>query len=163
MKIKIEFSRQGNFIISLLLIYFVFFGYLANVFPTSIDINFMIETSIGEGVLFLYQVLFHPESFFSLIILMAIVFFMVFREQFFEYGIRNAFWLTPIIIGISWFWYFFISDFDLTFILWYFIRIETYITITTLYCVIMLTAIIAATAKEKYKIYKEKLKQVTIH
>lgn len=162
MKIKVEFSRQGNFIITLLLIYFVFFGYLANVFPTSYNLLYNIETNIGEKLLFLYQVLFHPESFFSLIILIAIVFFMVFREQFYEYGIRNAFWLTPIIILLSWFWYWFVADYDFTFLAWYFIRIETYITIVTLYCVIMLTAIIAATAKEKYKSYKERLLKITI-
>ena len=49
---KIEFARQTNFILALLLIHFVFFGYLSNAY----------EKSIGEGVLFLYQVLFLPIS-----------------------------------------------------------------------------------------------------
>lgn len=152
MKSKIEFGRQGNFLLSILLIYFVFYGYVCNVF----------EETIGKRVLFLYQVLFNPTSFFSLIILMAIVFIMVFREQFFEYGIRNSFWLTPIIIGISWFWYWFINDFNFSFFTWYFISIETYITIASLFCINILTAIIAATAKEKYKIYKEKLQTIEV-
>ncbi|KKN06556.1 hypothetical protein LCGC14_1076110, partial [marine sediment metagenome] len=38
------------------------------------------EENIGENLLFLYQVLFNPKSFLSLIILITIVFFLVFRE-----------------------------------------------------------------------------------
>ena len=47
---KIEFARQTNFILALLLIHFVFFGYLSNFY----------QKSIGEGVVFLYQKMFLP-------------------------------------------------------------------------------------------------------
>ena len=104
MKFKIEFSRQGNFILALLLLHFVFFGYLSNVY----------EKTIGEGVLFLYQVIFNPISILSGIILFGIVFLMVLRENFYEYGIRNSIWLIPFIIVMSWIWYWFINGFDIT-------------------------------------------------
>lgn len=147
MKIKIELSRQGHFIVCILLLYFVFFGYIANVY----------EEFIGDNLLFLYQIFFSPRSFFSLIILITIVFYLVFKEQFFEYGIRNSIWLIPIIILMSWFWYWLTNGYTFEFLLWYFLRLETYITIITLLCVNLLTAIIAATAKEKYKQYKERI------
>jgi len=150
MRTKIEFNRQGNFIITILAIYFVFFGYISLVY----------EENVGERLLFLYQVFFAPESFLSLIILMVIVFIMVFREQFFEYGIRNSFWLIFIVILLSWFWYWFVNDFSFQFLTWYFIRIETYITIACLVCAIFLSAILGATAKEKYKKYKERIQSV---
>ena len=89
MKIKIELSRQGKFILGILLIHFVFFGYIANLY----------KRTVGERLLFLYQIIFKPVSILSAVILFVIVFFMVFREKFFEYGIRNSIWLTPIIIG----------------------------------------------------------------
>ena len=79
MKWKIDLARQGNFIMAVILIHFVFFGYISNVY----------EKAIGNRVLFLYQVLFNPFSILSLVILMVIIFFMVFREEFFEYGITS--------------------------------------------------------------------------
>jgi apolipoprotein N-acyltransferase len=150
MKLKIDFSRQGNFIMAILLIHFVFFGYICNVFAKFID----------EELVFLYQVLFNPSSFISRIILIGIVFFMVFRENFFEYGIKNSIWLTPIIIIMSWIWYWFLNGFDITLIGVYFIRIEGYITILSLLGINLLTAILASFAKEQYKRYIERIKKI---
>jgi hypothetical protein len=146
---KIEIARQGNFILALILIHFVFFGYLANVY----------SKSIGERVLFLYQVMFNPTSYISLIILIIIVFIMVFREKFFEYGIRNSIWLILFIIIESWIWYWFIIEsFDITIIGTYFLRIESYITILTLFGINITVAFLAAIAKQKYQAYIKKVK-----
>ncbi len=152
MKIKkIEFARQTNFLLALLLIHFLFFGYLSNVYAKT----------IGDGVLFLYQVLFSPQSYLSLIILVLIVFLMAFRENFFEYGIRNSIWLVPFIIVQSWIWYWFIiEDFDIGIIGAYFLRIESYITILTLLGVNVITATLASIAKEKYKALTKRYKKI---
>ncbi len=150
---KIEFARQTNFILALLLIHFVFFGYLSNVY----------EKSIGEGVLFLHQVIFHPESFYASIILAAIVFLMAFRETFFEYGIRNSIWLVPFIMVQSWIWYWFIiENFDISVIWTYFLRIESYITILTLLGVNILSAIFASIARQKYNAFKIRAKKIEV-
>ncbi|MHA1239814.1 MAG: hypothetical protein ACTSQU_03375 [Promethearchaeota archaeon] len=150
---KIEFARQTNFILALLLIHFVFFGYLSNVY----------EKSIGEGVLFLYQVLFHPQSFYASIILALIVFLMVFRERFFEYGIRNSIWLVPFIIVQSWIWYWFIiENFDISLIWGYFLRVESYITILTLLGMNILVAILAAIARQKYNAFVMRVKKIEV-
>jgi len=152
-KYEIELARQGNFILALLLIHFVFFGFLSNVF----------YKDIGESVIFLHQVIFHPISFLSGIILFAIVFVMVFRENFFEYGMRNSIWLLPFIVVESWIWYWFVMEtFDITIIGWYFIRIESYITILTLLGIILLGAFSGAIAKEKYKEYMKKIKKIGV-
>ena len=140
---KIELSRQGNFIFAILLTHFIFFGYICNVY----------DKAIGEKLLFLYQVLFDPISFLSIIILFAIVFIMVFREAFFEYGIRNSIWLTPIIIGQSWIWMWFIDGFDITIIGEFFIRYEGYLTIFTILCLNLLSAILATITRGQYNKY----------
>jgi hypothetical protein len=152
MKIKkIEFARQTNFLLALLLIHFLFFGYLSNVY----------QKTIGDGVLFLYQVLFSPQSYLSSIILVLIVFLMAFRENFFEYGIRNSIWLVPFIIVQSWIWYWFIiGDFDIGVIGAYFLRIESYITILTLLGLNVITATLASIAKEKYKAFTKRYKKI---
>lgn len=140
MKLKIEIGRQGNFIFALLLIYFVFFGYICNVY----------EKNVGDGVLFLYKIIFSPMSILSGIILFAIVFIMVIRENFFEYGIRNSIWLIPFIIVMSWIWYWFLYGFDFGMIIFYFIRFESYLTILTLLGINLLAALTASIVKEKY-------------
>lgn len=150
MKIKIDLSRQGNFILALLLIHFVFFGFICNIYLRT----------IGEELVFLYQILFNPSTILSLVILIAIIFLMVIKENFFEYGIRNSIWLVPIIILLSWFWYWLLNGFDIALIGVYFTCIEGYLTIISLFGINFTSAIGAAIIKEKYKRYIEKLKEI---
>lgn len=151
MKIKIELSRQGNFILAILLIHFVFFGYICNVH----------EKAIGEKLIFLYQVLFDPRTIISLIILFAVVFIMVVREKFFEYGIRNSIWLTLVIIIESWIWMWFIGGrIYFTFIGEFFTHYEGYLTLFSILCVNLLAAILGAIVKGQYEKYIQKIKKI---
>ncbi|MHA1757484.1 MAG: hypothetical protein ACTSVV_11980 [Promethearchaeota archaeon] len=139
---------------ALLLIHFIFFGYICNVYEKNIA---------GEQILFLYQIMFSSKSYFSAIILFIIVFFMVFRERFFEYGIRNSFWLVPAIIIMSWVWYWFIiQDFDPTIIGRYWLYLDSYITILSLIGINFLAAILGAIAKQAYIRYSEKVKKIEL-
>ena len=163
---KIEVSRQANFILALILIHFLFFGSLSNIY----------RKSIGERLVFLHQVMFDPQSFISFIFLFMIVFLIVFREHFFEYGIRNSIWLVPFIIVESWLWYWYINwhitqgDFysymsdisNLEFIGMFFTRIEGYITILSLLGTVLLSAFLAAVVKEKIKTIKEKVIKIEV-
>jgi len=144
---QLEVGRQGNFILASLLIHFVFFGYLCNIY----------DKSIGENVLFLYKVMFHPASFLSIIILFGIIFIMVYREEFTEFGIKNSIWIVILIVIESWIWYFFVVDFNLLMIPLYFIRFESYLTILILLGVNLSAALLAGYTKGKIKEYKKKL------
>ena len=150
MKSKIELGRQGNFILALLLLHFVFFGYICNVY----------EKSIGDGVLFLYKVIFNPMSILSGIILFGIVFLMVMRENFFEYGIRNSIWLIPAIIIMSWIWYWFINGLDIFMIGVYFTKIETYINLLVLLGINILSALLASITKEHFARVNRRVKEI---
>lgn len=143
---KIDIGRQGNFFLACLLIYFVFFGYICNIYLRH----------IGERLLFLYQVLFNPSSILSLLILFAIIFFMTFREKFYEYGLRNSIWMIPIVIIMSWVWYWITYGFSFTLFVIYFTRIEGYITILSLSGVIISSAILGSYAKKRFEIYRQK-------
>ena len=152
MRSKIEFGRQGNFIFAILLTHFIFFGYISNRY----------KKSIGQDILYLHKILFNPYSFLSLIILFVIVFIMVFRESFFEYGIRNSIWLTPIILGQSWFWYIFVN-YKLDILVQigrFFISYEGYITIFSVLGINLLAAILAAFSKQKYNERFRKIKKI---
>ncbi len=145
MKLKIEVSRQANFILAILLIHFVFFGYLSNIF----------QKDIGEKILYLYQIFIDPRSSLSIIILFVIVFVMVLRETFFEYGIRNSIWLTPIIIGQSFMWSWIMYGFDVTIIGEFFTRYEGYVTILSILGLNLFAAILAAILKQYRKKWKK--------
>ena len=151
-KYEIDLGRQGTFIVAILMIHFIFFGFIANVYGKS----------VGEDILFLYKVLFSPQSFLSTFILIAIIFFVVLRETFFEYGIRNSIMLTPIIIGMSWIWYWFIDGFDITLILLFFTKVEAYLTIVSILGVNFSSAIIASILKQMYKEFIESSKEIII-
>ena len=153
---KPDIGRQANFMLGLLLIHFVFFGYLSNIYENSLPQN-----SIGDGILFLYKVMFSPNSFLSAIILFLIIFMMTFRENFYEYGMRNSIWTIPFIIVESWIWYWFINGFDITIIGGYFIRIESYLTILSLIALILSATFLGAIAKEQYKEFKDKALKLT--
>jgi len=142
---KIEFGRQGNFIMGLFMLYFLFFGYICNAY----------KKSIGEELLFLYQILFDSQRFWSFLILFAIMFFVAYREKFFEYAIRNSIWYIPAILIMSWFWYWFLFGFDAIVFYIYFIRIEGLLTIISLLCTNLLAAILASVINEKRKISRK--------
>ena len=142
---KIDISRQGNFILALFMIYFVFFGYLC----------YEYEKSIGFGLFFLNRVFFNSNSYMSIIILFLIVFYMASREQFYEYGIRNSIWLTPFIIGMSWAWYWVIYGLDITVVGMFFISWEGYLTIFSVLGINLISAILASVVKQKLIAFKE--------
>lgn len=144
---KIKLGRQGNFIMGLILIFFAFFGYISNAFPRA----FSGEHTIGMELIFLYQILFNPRTFWSFIILFAIMFIVAYRESFFEYAIRNSIWYIPAIIFISWFWYWFINGFDAAVFYIYFITIEGYLTLLSLLSINLLAAFLASLVNEKRK------------
>jgi len=150
MKFKIEFGRQGNFIVALLLLHFVFFGYICNIY----------EKAVGDKVLFLYKAIFDPIAILSGILLFGIVFLMVLRENFFEYGIRNSIWLIPFIIVMSWIWYWFINGFDIGMIGMYFLNWQTYVNILVLLGINILSALLASITKESYARFTKREKEI---
>jgi len=159
LKIKIDISRQGNFIFALLMIHFVFFGFICNVY----------EYDIGLSILYLNQVLFATSpifplslSFLSSIILFLIIFFMAYREPFYEYAIRNSIWMTFAIIFQSWIWYWFTNGFDFVQIGIFFISLEGYITILIILGINLVSAFTASYIRIKYKQYITKPKEIII-
>ncbi|MHA2280546.1 MAG: hypothetical protein ACXAC5_06820 [Promethearchaeota archaeon] len=144
---RIKLGRQGNSILGLFLLFFLFFGLISSYFPR----NLARDILIGERLLFLYQILFNPSTFWSFIILFGIMFFVAYRESFYEYAIRNSIWYIPAIMIMSWFWYWIIYGFDPSVFYIYFIQIEGYLTILTLLCINLSAAILASFITEKRK------------
>ncbi|TFF97070.1 MAG: hypothetical protein EU547_05285 [Promethearchaeota archaeon] len=152
MKIKnFNIYRQANFIIAAICIHFIFFGYISNIF----------RKGIGSRLIFLNQLIFEPRAFLAFFILFMINFIMVFRENFFEYGIRNSLWLIPLVIIESWVWYIFIYAVNfIDLLILYFGTIDGYLTILTILIIHLVAAILGAFIKEKYKYYTKTIENV---
>ena len=148
--VKIELARQGTFILVIIFIHFIFFGYIANIY----------EKRIGIDLIFLNKILFSPDSYLSTVILIVIVFFLAFRENFFEYGLRNSIMLVPVIIGMSWVWSWIINGFNLLIIPLFFISLDGYLTIISILGINLATAILASILKQKYKEYKSSVTEI---
>ena len=87
---------------------------------------------------------------------------MTFRENFYEYGIRNSLWTIPFIIVESWIWYWFIDgEFNIGIIGEYFIHPESYISILSVLAIVLSASLLGAMAKEKYKRYLAKAQILT--
>jgi hypothetical protein len=140
---KLKLSGKVNFFLAILLIYFLFFGYICN----------MYRKGVGMDLIFLNRILINPQTYFSVFILIFIVSLLNLREHFYEYGIRNSIWLVPIIILISWFWYWFIYGFDIGIIGIFFISLEGYFTILLIFVINFLTAILVSFLKQSYRDY----------
>ena len=141
MKRRLNLSKHGNLLVVIFFIHFVFFGYICYIYPEN----------AGTKVIYLNQTLFETESFISLIILVVAVFLMGINEKFFEYGIRNSIWLVPIIVIESWIWYWIINVYQVNFFVDYFLNLNSYFTILVLFCVIFITAVLAAYVRQKYE------------
>lgn len=164
MKLNIDIGRQGNFIFAVLMIHFVFFGFICNIHVTTNEYN------IGLSILYLNRVLFYPIfpsnpyslSFLSSIILFLIIFFMAYREPFYEYAIRNSIWMTLLIIIESWIWYWFTNGFDLIQIGIFFISLEGYLTILIILGINVVSAFTASYLRIKYKQSLTKRKEIIL-
>ncbi|MFW9939864.1 MAG: hypothetical protein ACFFFT_02395 [Candidatus Thorarchaeota archaeon] len=90
---------------------------------------------------------------------------MVFREKFFEFGIRNSIWLTPFIIGQSWFWYIFVNyKLDIFIQIGrFFTSYEGYLTIFSILSINLLAAILAVYVKSLYNEYFKKIKEIQVY
>ena len=153
---RIQLGRQGNFIFGVILLYFVFFGYIANAYPRFVDPSILkdiktVPSVVHEKLIFLHQILFNPSTFWAFIILFGIIFLVSYRESFYEYAIRNSLWYIPAILIMSWIWYWILYGFDPVVFYIYFIRIEGYLTLISLVCINLLAAITASIVNETRK------------
>ncbi|MHA1519149.1 MAG: hypothetical protein ACTSRK_03105 [Promethearchaeota archaeon] len=121
--IKMKLGHAEGIIIGTFLIYFFFFGWIANCGIPEVQNN--PQEYAPDNILFVYTTFFNFEDNFhpwglnlpafleviylipvavSLIILLAIGIYQSYRENFVVYGLKNNIWTVPIIILISWIW-----------------------------------------------------------
>lgn len=146
-KIKIDVGRQTNFIIALLLLYFVFFGLICNT----------LGRDVGTDLIYVYKTF--PAVYFGLpiLVLFGICFFLAYSENLWIYGIKNALWLVPLTVVLSWTWYWVIGGFSFTVLGWYFGSIHGYLNILVLGAINFGGALAGGYVKQRVEARRERL------
>lgn len=92
---KREFIQSMKFFMTILLIYFFFFGYICNSF----------DKQPGNYLLYVYLNFGNVISWPTILILFVILVIHAFSEDFLIYGIKYNLWTVPVVIILSWVWY----------------------------------------------------------
>ncbi|MHA1673647.1 MAG: hypothetical protein ACTSYI_08455 [Promethearchaeota archaeon] len=122
--LKKKIGQAEGIIIGTLLLYFFFFGWIANCGNSDVQNN--PQDFLPDNILYVYTTFFNFEDLFhpyglnlpsfmekslysipvavSLIIFILIGIYQSYREDFVVYGLKNNLWTVPIVILISWIW-----------------------------------------------------------
>ncbi len=101
-KFSVNLGNQGPFILMIVVIYFVFFGLIANSYERNIDEQliwvyhtfFSVSLEINSNLVI-------PLYGAPILILFLVCLFLTYNEDIYHYGIRKSIWLVPIINFIS--------------------------------------------------------------
>jgi len=148
-------TKTGRFIVSLLVVHFLFFGAIANIYGKDVD----------DKVLFVFKSFFSASSWYTIFILIIILSGIAFSEDLLVDGVKNCLKIVPFIIISSIMWHLIngLGNFDLA-IQWrllypfrdYFISWEGYVNIVILLIITVGSSILGGFLKIKVLEYKSK-------
>jgi len=112
-------GRQGKLFLALLIIFFAFFGVIAEAFKREIHEEliwlYLAFPKVDEW--FFSGILQIPNSenwinfgIIPVLILFFTCFILTYKEDIYLYGFKHAIWFVPFIISCSFFWYFYINN-----------------------------------------------------
>ncbi|QEE17636.1 hypothetical protein DSAG12_03473 [Promethearchaeum syntrophicum] len=164
---KREITKQGNFILSLLGIYFIFFGYICSVYNEFISE----EGIVSYEILFLNRIFFSKSTWLATILVFLIIAFMAFRENFHEYALRYTHYLIIFTFILSFFWHWMAVEFDLSLIPIFFGfikvegigRFEGYLSILIVIILYYFSAFVGCAVKKEYQKYLKKKHEIHIN
>ncbi|KKN53468.1 hypothetical protein LCGC14_0602160 [marine sediment metagenome] len=110
-------GRQGKIFLAFLLVFFVFFGIISEVWKRNIreELIWIVATFPFIDEWFFTQVLglsalqnWNFIGIIPILILFFTCFILTYKEDIYLYGIKHSLWLVPFILGCSVFWYYYI-------------------------------------------------------
>lgn len=112
-RIEFHLKNQGKFIIAFVVLFYGYYGIMANMLMYNALGNQISKSTWEEGFLVIWSFLAYPRTYFLPAILTAIVcFLLTYTEEIPYYGIKNSLWFVPITVTFSIFWYWMIFGFS---------------------------------------------------
>ncbi len=152
-------AKTGKFIVFLLVVHFLFFGAIANIYGKDVD----------DEALFVFKSFFSASSWFTILILIVILIGVAFSEDFLVDGVKNCLKIVPFILISSIMWTIIngIGNFDvvwylriLTPIKDYFVSWEGYLNIVILLIIAVGSSILGGYLKIKTVEYRKAKKRI---
>lgn len=134
--IKLDFRKQGGFILGLLIIFFGYFGIICNMVMVN-EQGYPIQYTEWENksfIIYSYET-FIQTYFLPAFLLFFLCFFLTYKEDISNYGIKHSIWFVPFIIAFSIIWYWAVSGLSVEPFSLLFTRGEGYLTIFILYAI----------------------------
>jgi hypothetical protein len=132
---KIDWGRQGGAIFAYVIIFFGYYGIIANLMMMDQDgewFSFVNISNLVKMMLFWNYQFYIPCYFLPVILLFMVCFWLTYKEDIPQYGIRASLWLIPFIIFEGILFYFIMFGFSIEPFILQFGFIEGYINILIL-------------------------------
>ena len=134
--IKLVLKNQGVFITGFLTIFFLYFGAISNIIMFN-ERGFQIPKSEWtEGFLLIWSYQTYLRAYFiPPLILFLVCFILTYREDNPHYGIKNSIWFVPLIVLVSFLWYWLIFGVSIDPFLLQFASWQGYINLIILFAI----------------------------
>jgi hypothetical protein len=139
---KSAFVQAGNYMLGFLLVYFLEFGYICNIYNKGPE----------DNLLFIYLNFFNAQAWLSLPILIIVLTYYAFREQFLIYSVKSSIAMVPtiVILSIVWYWINYRVPFYEPFVL-YFGNLNGYLNLLILFIICIFTGFLGGFLRFKYQ------------
>ena len=148
---KIDWGRQGGVIFSYIIVFLGYYGTIANTVMFDQYGNWISFIEFNKSLLiFTYQTYF--QSFFlPAILLLLVSFFLAYKEDVPQYGIKASIWIVPLLIVQGFIFYFMMDGFSMEPFILQFASIEGYFNIFIMYGLVISGSVFVMKLKQRSK------------
>ena len=159
--IKIDWGRQGGFILGLVVIILGYYGIIINTVMFDEYGNWISYLDMDRTVFIWTYETYLTTFFLPAILLFIVCLLLTYKEDIPHYGIKASLWLVPIIITEGFLFYFIMFGFSLEPYVLQFANIKGYLNVLILYG-LTLTGSITGMKLKQWAVKRKNLSNVTI-
>jgi hypothetical protein len=146
---KIDWGRQGGVILGYIVVFFGYYGIIANTVMFDQYGNWISFVEMDKSLLiFTYQT-YIQSLFLPAILLLLVSFLLTYKEDVPQYGIKASIWIVPFLIAQGFIFYFIMFGFSMEPFILQFIFIEGYLNVLILYGLVISGSVCGMKLKQR--------------
>ncbi|MHA1192066.1 MAG: hypothetical protein ACTSP9_07190 [Promethearchaeota archaeon] len=146
---QIDWGRQGGVILGYIVVFFGYYGIIANTVMFDQYGNWISFTEMDKSLLiFTYQT-YIQSLFLPAILLLFVSFFLTYKEDVPQYGIKASIWIVPFLIAQGFIFYFIMFGFSMEPFILQFASIEGYLNVLILYVLLISGSVCGMKLKQR--------------
>ena len=131
--VKIDWGRQGGFIIAYIVVLLGYYGIIANTMLFDKYGHWLSFVDMDRTILFWSYTTYITSFFLPPLILFGVCFLLTYKEDIPHYGIKASIWIVPILIAEGFIFYAMMFGFSMEPLILKFGRIEGYLDIIIMF------------------------------